>query len=45
MNLSGIARIEEAGLDGPGGSSTCNVVQPRTVAETGLSEPLLIDLL
>jgi predicted ATPase with chaperone activity len=45
MNLSGIARIEEAGLNGPGGGSTCNVAQPRTVAETGLSEPLLIDLL
>ena len=45
MNLPGIARIEEAGRDGPGDNNTVNVKQPRTVAETGLSEPLLIDLL
>ncbi len=45
MNLPGTARIEEAGLDGPGKNTTFNVTQPRTVMETGLSEPLLIDLL
>lgn len=45
MNLLGISRIEEAGLDGPGKDNTVDVKQPRTVAETGLSEPLLIDLL
>lgn len=45
MNLSGIAKVAESGLDGPGVHCTFSVAQPRSVAETGLSEPLLIDLL
>ncbi len=44
MNLPGIARIEEAGRESPGGNDF-TVNQPRTLAETGLSEPLLTDLL
>lgn len=45
MNTSGVARVEDAGRDDSGTDNNCNVAQPRTVAETGLSEPLLTDLL
>lgn len=45
MSMSGVARVEDSGGDRPGPDNVCRVVQPCTVAETGISEPLLSDLL
>lgn len=45
MSFPGGARVDGSGVGSLGPNNACNVAQPRTVAETGLSEPLLIDLL
>src|SRR5512145_3293772 len=45
MNTPGFARAEDAGVDNSGGGNGFNVAQPRTLAETGLFDTLLIDLL
>ncbi|HYQ38170.1 MAG TPA: hypothetical protein VER09_04440, partial [Pseudomonas sp.] len=45
MSMPGVVRVGSSGGDDPGTNNACNVTQPCTVAETGLSEPLLTDLL